>query len=123
MSKLLISLIFFFIGIHNSYAVHEKADAFIVKVEPRYFKILSPTKINKKIGLIVQNRSLVKLVAKLESWDGKTVDIISVESGKSNAIEFRYDKSKKYYFTPISPPFQRIELKLGEKSYEIPPQR
>lgn len=120
MLKLLISLVFLQF---MTYAVHEKADAFIVKVNPRYFKVLSPVKVKKNIGLIVQNKSLVKLLGRLEDDHGKTLEILSVETGKSKSVEFRFDKNKKYFFTPISPPFQKIELKLGEKSYEVPPQR
>jgi len=120
MLKLLILLVFFQV---SSFAIHEKADAFIIKANPRYFKVLSPVKVKTNIGLIVQNKSLVKLVGKLENEDGKTLNIISIESGKSKAIEFMFKKNLKYFFTPISPPFQKIELKLGEKSYEVPSQR
>jgi hypothetical protein len=120
MYKFLISLI---IIQFSCLAVHEKSDAFIIKANPRYFKILSPVKVKKNIGLIVQNKSLVKLVGKLVNDEDKIIELISIESGKSKAVEFRFNKAKKFYFVPISPPFQKIELKLGEKSYEVPSQR
>ena len=122
MYKLLILLCFCSISIFAAQR-HEKADAFIIKAHPRYYKVLSPVKVKKKIGLIVQNKTLVKIVGKVKDSNDKTIDIISIEAGKVHAIEFRFKKSQQYYFIPISPPFQRIELKLGEKSYEVPSQR
>ncbi len=100
---------------------YEKADAFIVKVLDKRVKVLSPSKWDPKLHLIVKNETLTKLIGKVETEDGRLVARVSVESRKSQSIELRFPKSTKLFFVPMMPPFQKVQLKLGNKPYEIPP--
>lgn len=102
---------------------YERADAFIVSAHPGFYKVLSPTKIEKQIGLIVQNKSLVKIFGRLETSEGKILKMINVSPEQSVSVNFDYSESQKYFFIPLSPAFQEVELKRGEKSYEVPAQR
>jgi glycerol-3-phosphate responsive antiterminator len=101
---------------------YEKADAFIVTAQPDHYAVLSPVQIKSKIGLIIQNKTLSKIIGKLITEDEEILDI-TIKSGKTKSVEFKYSKNNKYYFLPIFPPFQKIELKRGERSYEVPAKR
>lgn len=111
-----------FLSVTASHA-YEKADAFIVEALSGYYKVLSPVTINKKISLIVVNKTLHKLRGKLQRNGQEDLAFLTTAPGKSTSIEFEFDKSKKYHFIPLSPAFQEVELKIGEKSYEVPAQR
>ncbi len=102
---------------------YEKADAFIVEALSGHYKVLSPVKVGDKISLIVVNQTLHKLRGKLQENTSTDIAYLSISPGKSESIEFRFDKASKYYFVPLSPAFQEVELKIGEKSYEVPAQR
>lgn len=102
---------------------YQKADAFIITAHPGFYRVLSPTKIDKQIGLIVQNKSLVKIYGRLETDNSELIKMINVKPDQSVSITFDYSVNKKYFFIPLSPAFQEVELKRGETSYEVPAQR
>lgn len=106
----------------SSYA-YQRADAFIVTAHPGFYRVLSPAKIDDKIGLIIQNKSLVKIYGRLEEENSKILETLNVSPDQSVSITFEFKKDKKYFFVPLSPAFQEVELKMGEKSYEVPAQR
>ncbi|MFT6070396.1 MAG: hypothetical protein ACJAT2_000804 [Bacteriovoracaceae bacterium] len=101
----------------------ERSDAFIVKVFEKSIKVLAPKKDEAKIGVIVENKTLVKCLAKLVRENGDVIDFVSVEPGKFKVVNIMRKKREVIYFIPISPPFQKIELVTGRRPYEIPPQR
>ena len=102
---------------------YESSDAFIINVESDYYKVVSPKRVDKKSSLIFKNRMLTKLRGKLVSKKRGDIRFISIKPRAINSIEFKYDKSDRYSFVPMSPPFQAIDLRLGQKSYEIPEKR
>lgn len=101
----------------------ERADAFIVKIFEKSIKVLAPKKDERKVSIIVENKTLVKALTKIERASGKVVEFVSVEPGKFKVVSIKRKKREVLYFTPISPPFQKIELVTGRRPYEIPPQR
>lgn len=115
--------LFILLTVFNESFAYERSDAFIVRAQPTFYKVLSPVKVSKKVGLIVQNKTLNKIIGKLWSENSGDIEIVTIESGKSRSIEFQFNKKDEFYFIPLSPPFQRVRLKTGEKSYEVPAQR
>lgn len=99
---------------------YERADAFIVEANPESYKVLSPVKINKTISVIVKNKMFSTLRVKLTSESLGDLESITIKQSESESVNFKYKKSDRYFIVPISPPFQRVELKVGQKSYEIP---
>lgn len=98
----------------------ERADAFIVTAYNENFKVLSPAKRTKKISVIIENKTLVKLVGEVIN-EGETIrEIVTIKPGKYKSIELEFEKNTKYYFVPLSPAFQRVVLDFGKKAYEIP---
>ena len=115
-------IIFSFITSISAHS-YERSDAFIVKVFDKKIKVLAPSKYDPKLNVIVENKTLMKSISKLERTNGKVVKYISVEAGKFTSIKLKAKKGEIFYLVPISPPFQKVELITGRKPYEIPPQR
>jgi len=111
-------LVFIFFS-NSSYSI-ERADAFIVTAYNNNFKVLSPAKRTKKINVIIENKTLVKLIGEVVSESGTIRKIVTIKPGKYRSIELVFEKNTKYYFVPLSPAFQRVVLDFGKKAYEIP---
>lgn len=104
----------------NSY---ERSDAFIVRLFDKSIKVLAPVKFDAKLNVIVENKTLTKSISRLERPNGELVSFIAVEAGKFKAVDLKARKGESLFLVPISPPFQKVELILGRRPYEIPPQR
>lgn len=121
MLKLLVFLsIFCFFGQASAY---ERADAFIVRAYNKSYKILSPPGFKAKTNLIVENKTTVKLLGKVKLGNGKTLGHMSIKPGSYQTTIINMKKNERVYFVPLSPPFQKFELKFGSRPYEIPPKR
>ena len=102
----------------NSY---ESPDAFIVKVYDQKVRVLSPVKYDPELNVIVENKTRVTLKAKLVTETESNVEFLSLEAGRTTNIKLKNLDKEKVFFIPLSPPLQKVELKLGSKPYEIPP--
>lgn len=101
----------------------EMSDAFIVKVYDQKVKVLSAAKYYPKINVIIENRTLNKVLGRVECDFNNVIKFVFIPSRKSESVEVDLKNCKKLYFIPMSPSFQKVELAIGKKSYEIPPQR
>ncbi len=104
---------------------YEKADAFIVKIYDAKVKVLSPVKDDPNLSVIIENKTLVDIRGKVETGRGEILNYVKISPRSSASLELKKDKNnkrEKIFFIPQSPPFQRVELRLGSKPYEIPPQ-
>jgi len=99
----------------------ESGHAFILDVRNKKVKVISPDKWQKGLNLIVKNNTLSTVIGKIEIEGTDNIKFISVQSLKSGSIKLDSNKGQKTFFVPLSPPFQKIELKFGNKTYEIPP--
>ncbi len=102
---------------------YERSDAFILEVESDHYKVLSPTNVDKNSAVIIKNKMLTKLRGKLVSQKDGDIKYLSIKPRSTKSFQFPYDKKTKYFFIPLSPPFQAVDLRLGQKSYEIPEKR
>lgn len=119
MKRLVFSFFFLYSQILFSY---EKADAFIVKMMDQKVQVLSPTKWKDGVSVIVENKTLTKIVGKVEDERGETLSFLTIKPREFQSV-FLGKKNKTFFFVPLSPPFQKVELSLGQKSYEIPPKK
>ena len=115
-------LLFLILVLGQSYG-YEKPDAFIVKIYDEKVRVLSPAKYDPKLSVIIENKTLVIMKGKLETSSGQVLKFISVAPGKSVSVGVKKVKAEKVYFIPLSPPLQKVELKIGNKPYEIPPKQ
>ncbi|MCO4792286.1 MAG: hypothetical protein KC493_01145 [Bacteriovoracaceae bacterium] len=115
---------FFILGIISSnVTAYEKADAFMVTLLERRIKVLSPNSFNSPQGIVIKNKTLVKVVGKFVDDNNKTIKFLAVESGETKSVELKFKKSRKIYFVPLAPSFQEVELVFGKKAYEVPPKK
>lgn len=96
-------------------------EAFQVLVLERKVKVISPLKESSKTSVVIENRTLSKLLGKIELDNGKNLGFLSIPSNGFRSLEFSVPKGRRFFFVPMSPPFQKIELIFGQRSYEIPP--
>lgn len=99
-----------------------RADTFIVSMMDRKVQVISPESVKGTFTVVVENKSLSKLVGKFSTLEG-ALKYISVESGASETVEITHRPGTKVFFVPMSPAFQEIELIVGKKEYEIPSQK
>lgn len=117
------SISILFILISLSINGYEKSDAFVVKIFDDKVKVLSPIKFDPSLTVIIENKTLVQIKGRIETGRGEMLTHIALEPGKSVSKSVKRLKSEKLFFIPLSPPFQKVELKLGNKPYEIPPRQ
>lgn len=122
MRHLYIPFILMFLTIKTSWA-YERSDAFVVKMFDKSIKVLAPAKYDPKLHVILENKTLMKSLSRLERANGKVIKYITVEPGKFTSVELKSKKGEVLYLVPMAPPFQKVELTPGKKAYEIPPQR
>lgn len=96
-----------------------KTEAFVIQINDRNMKVISPEKQRTLFSVMVENGSLSNQVGKF-MVKGKTVKFVSVLSGKSETVEIENKSEAPVVFVPVSPAFQDVELRFGKKAYEIP---
>ena len=101
----------------------ESLDGFLVSAHDDKFKVISPEKFKAQMEVIVENKTLVRLVGKLVINKQANATYISVEPEKYQKTNIRLKKGDILHFIPLSPSFQEVELIVGNKIYEIPPRK
>lgn len=96
-----------------------KAEGFIVQINDRSMKVLSPSKKRNMFAVLVENHSLSDQIGKFTAGS-KILKFVSVPSGKSETVEIENKSSTPVVFVPVSPAFQEVPLEFGKKAYEIP---
>ncbi len=100
----------------------ESSDAFSVFVFDQKIKVIAPKHYVKGLNIIIQNRTLSKMIGKIETANGRRLSIMSIKKGASKSYELKMNNIKKLFYVPLSPPFQAVELTAGRSTYEIPSQ-
>jgi hypothetical protein len=96
-----------------------KTEGFIIEIQDRSMRVLSPEKKRQMFSVIIDNKSLTDQIGKFVAGN-KTLKFVSVPSGKSEVVEIENKSSQNVSFIPVSPAFQDISLEHGKKAYEVP---
>ena len=99
----------------------ESLDGFLVSAYDDRFVVISPEKFKPTMEVIIENKTLVRLVGKLTINRSTNASYISVESDKFQKANVKLKKGDLLHFVPLSPAFQEVELIVGNKKYDIPP--
>ncbi len=85
--------------------------------------IVSPATTANVASIIIENESATKVIGKIHDNKGTFYKYLSIDTMKSISWEIPKElrKLNSIYFTPLSPPFQTLELSIGKNIYEIPP--
>jgi hypothetical protein len=111
-----------FLLLSNTLLAYEQADAFIIQVLDEKVKVVSPKKYNDELTVIIQNKTLVKIIAKLEGKSGTDYSYFSISAGESQSRRLSAFGKEPIFFKPLSPSLQKVSLRLGSLPYEIPAQ-
>ena len=100
-----------------------QAETFMFEFGSSSVSVTSAEQQKEEYHVIVKNRMLVPLKARLETITLDSILPISVPAGKDRAYKFKWEKGKSYRLIPLSPPFEEIFLQVGRPVYEIPPKK
>lgn len=100
-----------------------KIEEFVVTIYDRSMRVTSPDLLKNKFSVVIENKSLSRVVGKIQGSSGKVYHIKSIESNGFVKVSIDNKKGERFFFIPMSPPFQEAELITGQKTYEIPPRR
>lgn len=117
--KVIIKLCLFLTMIQSAFAI-ESLDGFLVSAYDDRFKVVSPAKYKADMVVIIENKTLVRLVGKLLVNNQKSIQLISIDPEKYQKLIVKLKKGDILHFVPLSPAFQEVELIIGNKNYEIP---
>jgi hypothetical protein len=117
--------IFLFALFSFSQSLHaiESSNGFLVTAYDERFRVISPEKYKASMEVVIENKTLTRLIGKLVI-NGKTVaGYSSIESDQYQKFHVNLKKGDILHFIPLSPAFQEVELIVGNKTYEIPPKK
>ena len=120
---LFIFLIAFFTHAFYSCSVFSKvkSDTFKVTLKGKSINVTSPLTYTKNQSVIVVNESLTKVVIKVMKDTGQSLGFMILDSKSFKSLDLLFeDKSVEYYLIPFNPASQKIILKIGRESYDIP---
>ena len=109
---------FLFLGILEA---AEVSDAFIVRIFENSVKVIAPAKYTKKVNVIFENQTLSEIRGKLVSEDFRFRRFVTIYPYKPVTAEIPVSRKKRNLFIPLAPSSQSVILKIGAKSYEVPP--
>lgn len=101
----------------------ESLDGFLVTAYDDRFRVLSPEKFKANMEVVVENKTLVRLIGKIVLNNKASTHFLSIDSEKYQKVFIKLKKGDIIHFVPLSPSFQEVELIVGNKTYEIPPKK
>ena len=101
----------------------ETFDGFLVTAFDDRFKVVSPEKFKENMEVVVENKTLTRLIGKFVLNNTKIIGFVSIGPEKYQKTNVILKKSDILHFYPLSPAFQEVELIVGNKNYEIPPKK
>ncbi len=122
--KFLLKILFFslsFLSI-SAHAI-ESLNGFLVTAYDDRFRVLSPEKYKTPMEVIIENKTLTRLIGKVVINNKVVGGYTSIESDKYLKVLVNIKKGDVLHFIPLSPAFQEVELIVGNKIYEIPPKK
>jgi uncharacterized SAM-binding protein YcdF (DUF218 family) len=122
LSFLIICGFLFILKMPGAHAI-ESLNGFLVSAFDDRFKVISPEKFKTPMEVIVENKTLVRLIGKVIVNSKTVAGYVAVEPEKYQKVIINLKKGDVLHFVPLSPSFQEVELIVGNKSYEIPPKK
>ena len=99
--------------------LNEKVLSFRVYLQQESIKVVSPSVEPSLIPIIVQNDTNAPVICKIGTAK-KMIQHLKIKPHQSQTIVVDFKLYFPVFLTPLSPPFQELELKLSQSSYEIP---
>lgn len=106
----------------GAYAI-ESLNGFLVTGYDDRFRVISPEKFRTPMEVIIENKTLVRLIGKVLVNSKTVAGYVAVDPEKYQKVMVHLKKGDVLHFVPLSPSFQEAELIVGNKTYEIPPKK
>jgi hypothetical protein len=119
MKILFLFILFFSVNVWSI----ESLDGFLVSAFDDRYKVVSPEKFKNSMEIIIENKTLIKLIGKVVINNTKSVAYVAIDSEKYQKVMINLKRGDVLHFYPLSPAFQEVELIVGNKNYEIPPKK
>ncbi len=123
MKYFLRTVFFVLLLLSKSIMAIESLDGFLVTALDDRFKVVSPAKYKPSMEIIIENKTLVRLIGKLSLNNQKAASFVSIDPEKYQKLTIKLKKGDILHFVPLTPAFQEVELIVGNKNYEIPPKK
>ncbi len=101
----------------------ESLDGFLVTAYDDRYKVVSPQRFKNKMEVIVENKTLIKLIGKIVLNNSKSIAYYAVPPETYQKVIVDLKIGDIIHFYPMSPAFQEVELIVGNKNYEVPPKK
>jgi hypothetical protein len=101
----------------------ESLDGFLITAFDDRYKVVSPQKFKNKMEVIVENKTLIKLIGKIVLNNSKNIAYYSIPPENYQKVIVDLKVGDIIHFYPMSPAFQEVELIVGNKNYEVPPKK
>lgn len=101
----------------------ESSNGFLVTALDDRFRVVSPEKFKSPMEVIIENKTLVRLIGKVVINNKVNASFTSIDSDKYQRVMVNIKKGDLLHFIPLTPSFQEVELIVGNKIYEIPPKK
>ena len=101
----------------------ESLDGFLITAYDDNFRVISPDKFKNNMEVVIENKTLIRLIGKFVLNKKQATSYIAVDSDKYKKIQVKLKKGDILHFVPLAPAFQEVELIIGNKTYEIPPKK
>lgn len=85
-------------------------------------RVSAPLYYHPRAHLIIENRTLASVSGRIENLAGAVKKYVSVLPNQTHSLALG-GGGERLFFVSLSPPLQALELKIGNLTYEIPPQR
>ncbi|MBP9680353.1 MAG: hypothetical protein KBD76_03020 [Bacteriovorax sp.] len=122
--KIFFRAMIFFFSLTSSMAFGiESLNGFLVTAFDDRFRVVSAEKFKSQMEVIVENKTLVRLIGKVMLNNKIVAGYVAVDAEKYQKIVVNLKKGDLLHFVPLSPAFQEVELIVGNKIYEIPPKK
>lgn len=115
-------IIFCLAAISSVLEAREKSETFMVFFLGDHVKVVSPDKLHRESFVLIENKTLTKLVARIEAPLGNIIEQVAIEASARASYSLKDAFGERIYLVPLSPASQEVELIPGKDSYEIPAQ-
>lgn len=117
----IVVLLLTFIPMSKAEKKLSSTDAFELEYHPSKILVNSPDHFSSKFAVIIMNKTNKNLMGKIVQFGEKKIQkFLTIYALESHSIELSIEEGDRVFFVANAPSFQEIELKFGNKSYEIP---
>jgi hypothetical protein len=98
----------------------EKSESFIVYAYDKSYKVVAPEVYSVGVAAVLENKTLIQLRGKFQKRDGTLIKHVAISPQSSISVDLQLQEGEMAYFVPYVPAFQEVELRFGQRAYEIP---